>query len=151
MFKIAMAAFSSCRPCLGCFLFLKSSSPTADIKDRNSRRPWQKFSRISTLKSSNVPIGSKDLWFCPNAGSLSAPSLGSIAAEGSPRIGRTAIERRSHSCASPQSASWSENFVIRPKVSGQTLSKLGHHEIQIRTLRVKFGQYPPSYRNRSEI
>src|ERR1035437_3619586 len=81
----------------------------------------------------------------------SAPSLGSIAAEGSPRIGRTAIERRSHSCASPQSALCSENFVIRPKVSGQTLSKLGHHEIQIRTLRVKFGQYPPSYRNRSEI
>src|ERR1035437_1416801 len=76
MFKIAMAAFSSCRPCLGCFLFLKSSSPTADIKDRNSRRPWQKFSRISTLKSSNVPIGSKDLWFCPNAGSLACPVKG---------------------------------------------------------------------------
>src|SRR5450432_434215 len=61
----------------------------ADIKDRNSRRRLQKFCRISTLKSSNVPIGSADLWSCQNDGSSSAPSLGSIAVEGSPRIGRT--------------------------------------------------------------
>jgi hypothetical protein len=47
--------------------------------------------------------------------------LGSIAAEGSPRIGTTAIERRSRSCNSPQFGSCFENFVIRPKVSGQTL------------------------------
>jgi hypothetical protein len=33
----------------------------------------QKFCRISTLKSSNVPISSADLWSCPNAGSSSAP------------------------------------------------------------------------------
>src|ERR1017187_4554638 len=84
-----MAEFSSWRPCSGCFHFLKRSWPTAGIKDRNLRKRLQKFFRISMLKSSNVPIGSKDLWFCPNAGSSSAPSLGSIAAEDSPRIGTT--------------------------------------------------------------
>ena len=51
----------------------------------------------------------------------SARLLGSIAAEGSPRIGRTAIEKRLRSCTSPQFGSCLENFVIRPKVSGQTL------------------------------
>ena len=59
-----------------------------------------------------------------HAGLSSARLLGSIAAEGSPRIGRTAIERRSRSCNSPQFGSCFENFVIRPKVSGQTLSAL---------------------------
>jgi transposase len=47
--------------------------PPAGIKDRNLRKRLQKFCRISTLKSSNVPIRSADLWFCPNAGSSSAP------------------------------------------------------------------------------
>src|SRR5207342_11545 len=51
----------------------------------------------------------------------SARLPGSIAAEGSPRIGRTAIEKRLRSCTSPQFGSCLENFVIRPKVSGQTL------------------------------
>src|SRR6267154_3908758 len=76
----------------------------ADIRDSNLRKRLQKFCRISMLKSSNVPIGSADLWSCPNVGSSSAPSLGSIAAEGSPRIGRISTERRSRSCASRQSA-----------------------------------------------
>ena len=58
----------------------------------------------------------------PNAGLSSARLLGSIAAEGSPRIGRTAIEKRLRFCTSPQFGSCSENSVIRPKVSGQTLS-----------------------------
>src|SRR6266704_911280 len=40
----------------------------------------------------------------------------------SPRIGRTSIAQRSRSCASPQSGSCSENFVILTDVSGQTLS-----------------------------
>src|ERR1700681_397078 len=40
---------------------------------------------------------------------------------GSPRIGRISTERRSRSCASPQSASCSENSAIQPEVSGQTL------------------------------
>src|SRR6516225_8586913 len=66
-------------------------------------------------------MGPKGLLSCPNAGLWSARLLGSIAAEGSPRIGRTAIERRLHSCTSPQFGSCLENFVIPPKVSGQTL------------------------------
>src|SRR6266849_2879543 len=120
-YKIVMEEFSSWRPCLGCFHSSRRCSPTADIKDRNLRKRLQKFCRISTLKSSNAPIGSAALWSCPNAGSSSAPSHGSIAADGSPRIGRTSTERRSRSCASPQSASCSENSAIRPEVSGQTL------------------------------
>ena len=52
----------------------------------------------------------------------SARLPGSIAAEGSPRIGRTAIGKRLRSCTSPQFGSCFENFVIRPKVSGQTLT-----------------------------
>ena len=47
------------------------------------------------------------------------------AAEGSPRIGRTAIEKRLRSCTSPQFGSCLENFVIWPKVFGQTLSISG--------------------------
>ena len=73
------------------------------------------------VESSSALIGPKGLLSCPNAGLWSARLLGSIAAEGSPRIGRTAIERRLHSCTSPQFGSCLENFVIRPKVSGQTL------------------------------
>ena len=42
--------------------------------------------------------------------------------EGSPKTGRTSIARRSHSFASHQSASCSENFAIQPDVSGQTLN-----------------------------
>src|SRR5712672_4665481 len=68
-YKIVMEEFSSWRPCLGCFHSSRRSSPTADIKDRNLRKRLQKFGRISTLKSSNVPIRSADLWSCPNAGS----------------------------------------------------------------------------------
>jgi hypothetical protein len=63
----------------------------------------------------------KDLWSCPNAGSSSALSLGSIDVEGSPRIGKTSIEKRSRSCTSPQSASCSEDVVIPHEVTGQTL------------------------------
>jgi Arm DNA-binding domain len=40
-------------------------------------------------------------------------------------FGRTSTERRSRSCASPQSASCSENSAIRPKLSGQTLRTSG--------------------------
>src|SRR5712675_1913572 len=57
-YKIVMEEFSSWRPCLGCFHSSRRSSPTADIKDRNLRKRLQKFCRISTLKSSNAPIGS---------------------------------------------------------------------------------------------
>src|SRR5260370_4983671 len=67
-YKIVMEEFSSWRHCLGCFHSSRRSSPTADIKDRNLRKRLQKFCRISTLKSSNAPIGSAGLWSCPNAG-----------------------------------------------------------------------------------
>jgi hypothetical protein len=86
------------------------------------RKRLQKFCRISTLKSSNVPIRPADLWSCPNAGSSSAPLRGSIAAEGLPRIGRISTEKRSRSCALLQSASCSENSAIRPEVSRRTLT-----------------------------
>src|SRR6266478_6405661 len=115
-----MAAFSSWRRCLGCFPSWKSSSLTAAIKDRNSPTRWQKFFPLSTLKSSGDPTPQSASRSYLNAGSSNAPSLGSIAAGGSPRIGRTSIARRLHSCASLQFASCSENSVIRPKVSGQT-------------------------------
>src|SRR5262249_15497932 len=55
-------------------------------------------------------------------GSSNAPLLGSTAAEGLQRIGRTSIATRWRFCGLPQSASCSENFVIPPDVFGQTLS-----------------------------
>ena len=54
-------------------------------------------------------------------GSLNAQLRGSTGAEGLPKTGRTSIARRSHSCASPQSASCYENFAIPLDVPGQTL------------------------------
>jgi CRP-like cAMP-binding protein len=71
-----------------------------------------------------TPIGRKDSWCFHAVGSSNAPLLGSTAAEGLPRIGRTSIATRWRSCGLPQSASCSENFVIPPDVLGQTL-KLG--------------------------
>src|ERR1700722_6342743 len=83
------------------------------------------FDRISRSKSSNVPIRSAASWCCPNAGSSSAPLRGSTAAAAWPRIGSASTERRWRSCASPQSASCSENSAIRPEVSGRTLRGKG--------------------------
>src|SRR6266436_2731081 len=88
---------------------------------RTFKRPWRRSCLNSKLKSSSAPIGPKDSWCFHAVGSSSAPLLGSTAAEGLPRIGRTSIARRSLSCASPQFASCSENFVIPPDVFGQTL------------------------------
>jgi hypothetical protein len=93
----------------------------ADIRGRNSRTLWRKFFPISKPKSSSDPILPKDLKCCHGAGSSSEPSPGSIAAGGSPRIGKISIARRSRSCASHQSALCCENYAIRPDVSGQTL------------------------------
>src|SRR5262249_6867243 len=76
----------------------------------------------SKLKSSSAPIGREDSWCFHAVGSSNAPLLGSTAAEGLPRIGRTSIATRWCSCGLPQSASCSENFVIPPDVFGQTLS-----------------------------
>src|SRR6476661_5817232 len=87
------------------------------------KRPWRRSCLSSKLKSSSAPIGRKDSWCFHAVGSSNAPLLGSTAAEGLPRIGRTSIATRWRSCGLPQSASCSENFVIPPDVLGQTLRK----------------------------
>jgi hypothetical protein len=69
----------------GMFLFLKKLFADGGIKDPNSTRLWRACSRISKLKLSSVPIRPRDLWSCPNAGSSSALSLGSIGAAGLPK------------------------------------------------------------------
>src|SRR5262249_45583448 len=73
----------------------------------------------SKLKSSSAPIGRKDSWCFHGVGSSNAPLLGSTAAEGLQRIGRTSIATRWRFCGLPQSASCSENFVIPPDVFGK--------------------------------
>src|SRR5260370_19951434 len=88
------------------------------------KRPWRRSCLSSKLKSSSAPIGRKDSWCFHAVGSSNAPLLGSTAAEGLPRIGRTSIATRWRSCGLPQSASCSENFVIPPDVFGQTLREL---------------------------
>ena len=105
----------------GLYPFLLKLYADGGYQGPSFRRALKKVCRVVTSKSSNVPIRPKASWFCRSAGSSSAPSPGSTDAEGSPRIGKTSTARRSHSCASPQSASCCENFVIPLDVSGQTL------------------------------
>src|SRR5262247_1569391 len=90
-------------------------------RGRTFKRPWRGSCHSSKLKSSSVPIGRKDSWCFHGVGSSNAPLLGSTAAEGLQRIGRTSIATRWRFCGLPQSASCSENFVIPPDVFGQTL------------------------------
>src|SRR5215472_11494837 len=90
-------------------------------RGRTFKRPWRRSYHSSKLKSSSAPTGRKDSWCFHAVGSSNAPLLGSTAAEGLPRIGRTSIATRWRSCGLPQSASCSENFVIPPDVFGQTL------------------------------
>src|ERR1700756_4267888 len=91
-------------------------------RGRTFKRLWRRSCLSSKLKSSSAPIGRKDLWCFHAVGSSNEPLLGSTAAEGFPRIGRTSIATRWRSCGLPQSASCSENFVIPPDVFGQTLT-----------------------------
>src|SRR5215467_8579342 len=91
-------------------------------RGRTFKRPWRRSCHSSKLKSSSAPIGRKDSWCFHVVGSSNAPLLGSTAAEGLPRIGRTSIATRWRSSGLPQSASCSENFVIPPDVFGQTLT-----------------------------
>src|SRR5262249_12866189 len=91
-------------------------------RGRTFKRPWRRSCHSSKLKSSSAPIGRKDSWCFHGVGSSNAPLLGSTAAEGLQRIGRTSIATRWRFCGLPQSASCSENFVIPPDVFGQTLS-----------------------------
>src|SRR5215472_6990864 len=92
-------------------------------RGRTFKRPWRGSCHSSKLKSSSAPIGRKDSWCFHGVGSSNAPLLGSTAAEGLQRIGRTSIATRWRFCGLPQSASCSENFVIPPDVFGQTLSR----------------------------
>src|SRR5205814_1958997 len=96
-------------------------------RGRTFKRPWRRSCLSSKLKSSSAPIGRKDSWCFHAVGSSNAPLLGSPAAEGLPRIGRTSIATRWRSCGLPQSASCSENFVIPPDVFGQTLRAANAH------------------------
>src|SRR5215471_18773251 len=90
-------------------------------RGRTFKRPWRRSCHSSKLKSSSAPIGRKDSWCFNAVGSSNARLLGSTAAEGLQRIGRTSIATRWRSCGLPQSASCSENFVIPLDVFGQTL------------------------------
>src|SRR5262245_27807717 len=94
---------------------------------RTFKSPWRRSCHSSKLKSSSAPIGRKDSWRFHAVGSSNAPLLGSTAAEGSQRIGRTSTATRWRSCGLPQSASCSENFVIPPDVFGQTLRLERYH------------------------
>src|SRR5262245_22659349 len=89
----------------------------------------------------SLRIRPRDSWCCPSAGSLSGRWHGSTAAADSPRIGRTSIAQRSRFCASPQSGSCSENFVILTDVSGQTLSERGHRSLACRLVAVRCARY----------
>src|SRR6476620_11805565 len=72
-------------------------------------------------RSSSVLITQKDLSSSRSAGWSNERSHGSGDAGVSPKIGRISTERRSHFCASLQSGSCSENYVIPHDLSGQTL------------------------------
>src|SRR5215467_15863031 len=98
------------------------------IRGGTFKKPWRRSCHSSKLKSSSAPIGREDSWCFHAAGSSNAPLLGSTAAEGLPRIGRTSIATRWRSYGLPQSASCSENFVIPPDVFGQTLSPECQHK-----------------------
>src|SRR5262249_12119204 len=106
----------------GMYPFLKKLFADGGYQGPDFQKALARILPQLELKSSSAPIGRKDSWCFHGVGSSNAPLLGSTAAEGLERIGRTSIATRWRFCGLPQSASCSENFVIPPDVFGQTLS-----------------------------
>ena len=106
----------------GMFPFLKILLLMAAIRGRSFKGRWRRFCRSSKPKSSNARTRPRASWFCHAAGLSSAPSHGSTVAAVSPRTGKISPATRSPSCASPPSASCSENSAIPHKLSGLTLT-----------------------------
>src|SRR5262245_12101773 len=142
-----MAASCFLRPFSGCTLSGKSSLLMVAIRGRTFKKPWQRSCLSSKLKSSSAPIGREDSWCFHAVGSSNAPLLGSTAAEGLPRIGRTSIATHWRSCGLPQSASCSENFVIPPDVFGQTLRADRSHVAQQGGHAMRTFDFAPFYRS----
>src|SRR5262249_25622680 len=118
------------------------------IRGGTFKKPWRRSCHSSKLKSSSAPIGREDSWCFHAAGSSNAPLLGSTAAEGLPRIGRTSIATCCRSCGLPQSASCSENFVIPPDVFGQTLRQpLGALTMRCEAAQLYLDRTPPDVEN----
>ena len=69
-------------------------TPMAAIKAPCFAALGKNYGTCDMSKSSSVPITSRDLSSCQSAGSSSAPSRGSVAADGLPRIGRISTEKR---------------------------------------------------------
>jgi len=119
-----MEAFSFMATLFGMFPFLKTAvSSTVAFKDRNLRKGFAKFLphlSIEIVKRSDQVSGFVVLpkrWIVERNHCMAQSP-----AEGSPRMGKPQPKGRSRSCASPQSASCSENSAIRPEVSGRTLT-----------------------------
>ena len=73
----------------GMYPFLKKLFADGGYQGPEFQRALPKLLRPSKLKSSSAAITPKGLWCCPTDGSSNGPSTGSIAADGSPRIGKT--------------------------------------------------------------
>src|ERR1022692_2747589 len=106
----------------GMYPFLRKLFADGGYQGPELQKALTKIMPTSKLKSSSAPITPKDLSSYHAVGWSSVPLLGSTDADGLPKIGRTSIARRSHSCASHPSASCSENFVIQLDVPGRTLN-----------------------------
>ncbi len=105
----------------GMFPFLLKLYADGGYQGPEFRRALKKILARVNVEIVKRSDQAKALSSCRNAGSLSALSLGSAAAEGSPRTGNASTAKRSPSSASPPSGSCCENYAIPHDVPGQTL------------------------------